>query len=75
MAQRRQFQIDIEETALASGDRKITKPYQWLTESEKRSIRFLRSKKLGAQSIAKLTGINIHTIKNYIYNKNKQKNS
>jgi hypothetical protein len=67
MAQRRQFEVDNIENFMASG--KVTKPYQKLTDSEKQAIKFLRSKKLGAQSISKLTGINAGTIKHYIYGK------
>lgn len=65
MAQRRQFEIDNLESVMASG--KIVKPYQKLTESEKRAIRFLRSKKLGAKSISKVLGINKAAIEHYIY--------
>lgn len=70
MAQRRQFEIDNMESLLGVIH---TKTYQRLTDSEKQAIKFLRFKKLGPKSISKLLGINVETIKKYIYHRSNGK--
>lgn len=72
MAQRRQFEIDNLESVMTSG--KITKPYQKLTDSEKRAIKFLRSKGLGPRTISKVLGINADTLRSFIYHKTGKNN-
>lgn len=72
-AQRRQFEIDTEQSLLAEGIHKVTKPYVKLTESEKYAIRFYRNKGLGYRNIAKLLRINERTIQSYLYSLSKGK--
>ena len=61
-AQRRQFEIDLEQYNLESGVLRNTRTYNKLTELEKNAISWLFDKGLGAKSISKILKINYNTV-------------
>ena len=73
MSQRTQFQIDITEEILKSGNVKYTKPYRKLSDSEKTAIQYLRYKGLGARNIGKILGIHYRTVSDYMFRKSIRK--
>lgn len=72
-AQRRQFEIDIEQYNLENGVLHSTRTYTRLTELEKNAISWLFNKGLGAKNISKILKINYSTVNSFTRKLNKQK--
>ena len=64
-AQRRQFEIDLEQYNLENGALHNTRAYIKLTELEKSAISWLFNKGLGAKNISKILKINYNTVNSF----------
>jgi hypothetical protein len=65
---RRQFEIDHEEISMSLGGvGRDKRSYKILTETERKEIAKYLETGIGAASIAKLTGIKVRVIRDYLY--------